>query len=226
MTQPPNPPTNTPPLAPRGRRFDLVILDFDGTLADSWPWLLSALGDTAARFGLHRPSPAEAEALRGQDHKAAFRALGVRPWQVPRIAMHLRQSAAAAPPPPLFPGIPELLQGLHARGTMLAVASSNTAAQIARTLGPALSGLIAHVAADAPLSGKPARFRQILRASALPAARSIALGDELRDIAAARATGIAAAAITWGYARPALLAAAQPDMLFATPAEALAALTT
>lgn len=213
-------PSNTPP----NRRFDLVILDFDGTLADSWPWLLGALDETAARFGLHRPTQAEAEALRGQDHRAALRTLGVRPWQVPRIAMHLRQLAAAAPPPPLFPGIPELLRGLHGRGATLAVASSNTPAQIARALGPALSDLIAHVAADAPLGGKPARFRRILRASAIPAARAIALGDELRDIEAARATGIAAAAVGWGYARPALLAAARPDMLFTTPADALAAL--
>ena len=211
-------------MTPPGRRFDLVILDFDGTLADSWPWLLGALDETALRFGLHRPSPAEAEALRGQDHRAALRALGVRPWQVPRIAMHLRRLAASAPPPPLFPGIPSLLQGLHARGVTLAVASSNSAAQIARTLGPDLSGLIAHVAADAPLSGKPARFRWVLRASAIPAARAAALGDELRDIEAARACGLTAAAVTWGYARPALLAASRPEMLFQTPEDALASL--
>jgi phosphoglycolate phosphatase len=202
----------------------LVILDFDGTLADSWPWLLGALDETAARFGLHRPTQSEAEALRGQDHKAAFRALGVRPWQVPRIALHLRQLAAAAPPPPIFPGIPDLLHGLHERGVVLAVASSNSAAQIARSLGPRLCGLLAHVAADAPLGGKSARFRRILRASAIPASRAVALGDELRDIEAARATGITAAAVAWGYARPALLATARPDMLFTTPAEALATL--
>jgi phosphoglycolate phosphatase len=211
-------------MTPPGRRFDLVILDFDGTLADSWPWLLGALDETALRFGLHRLTHAEAEALRGQDHRAALRALGVRPWQVPRIAMHLRRLAASAPPPPLFPGIPALLQGLHARGATLAVASSNSAGQIARTLGPALSGLIAHVAADAPLSGKPGRFRRILRASAIPAARAIALGDELRDIEAARACGLTAAAVAWGYARPALLAASRPDMVFQAPEDALAAL--
>ena len=213
-----------PPNMPPFRRFDLVILDFDGTLADSWPWLLGALDDIAARFGLHRPSRAEAEALRGQDHRAAFRALGVRPWQVPRIAMHLRRHAAAAPPPPLFPGVPDLLHGLHARGATLAVASSNTRAQIARTLGPALFGLIAHVATDAPLGGKPARFRWVLRASAIPSARAIALGDELRDIEAARACGLTAAAVAWGYARPALLAASRPEMLFQTPEDALASL--
>jgi len=87
-----------------------------------------------------------------------------------------------------------------------------------------LSGLIAHVAADAPLSGKPGRFRRILRASAIPAARAIALGDELRDIEAARACGLTAAAVAWGYARPALLAASRPDMVFQAPEDALAAL--
>jgi phosphoglycolate phosphatase len=104
------------------------------------------------------------------------------------------------------------------------VASSNSAAQIARSLGPRLCGLLAHVAADAPLGGKPARIRRNLRASAIPASRAVALGDELRDIEAARATGNTAAAVAWGYARSALLATARPDMLFTTPAEALATL--
>ncbi len=202
----------------------LVILDFDGTLADSWPWLLGALDDTIAHFGLHRVSRAEVEALRGQDSHAVLRALGVARWQVPRIAAHLRRLAAEAPPPPLFPGVPEMLRGLAARGVGLALASSNTLPNVTRALGPDLAGLFARLDGGASLFGKASRFRRLLRATGVPAAAAIGIGDERRDIAAARDAGIAAGAVAWGFATPAALRDAGPDLIFASPAEVVARL--
>lgn len=210
-SQPPMPPDISPPR--------LVILDFDGTLADSWPWLVGALEETARHFGLPAIAPAQAEALRGQDSHAALKALGVPTWRLPRLGSHLRHLAAAAPAPPLFPGIPELLHRLSSAGLTLAIASSNSAAQIRRTLGPELTALIAHQAVEASLFGKAARFRRILRASGIPATAAIAIGDESRDIAAARRAGIAAGAVGWGYAWPSLLAAQKPDALFDSPGD-------
>jgi phosphoglycolate phosphatase len=195
----------------------LVILDFDGTLADSWPWLVGALADTAQHFGLPPIVPAKAEALRGEDSHAALKALGVPAWRLPRLGRHLRHLAAAAPAPALFPGIPALLHRLAGAGLTLAIASSNSATQIRRTLGPELMALVAHEAVEASLFGKAARFRRILRASCIPATAAIAIGDESRDIAAARRAGIAAGAVGWGYAKPSLLAAQRPDALFDSP---------
>jgi phosphoglycolate phosphatase len=195
----------------------LLILDFDGTLADSWPWLLGALDDTAIRFGFRRISPAEAEALRGQDNRAIIRALGVPMWQMPRIATHMRRLAAAAPPPPLFPDIPDTLRRLAAGGVTLAIASSNTTGQIHRALGPELAGLIRHFAVEASLFGKAARFRRILRASGIPPERTFAIGDEVRDIEAAREAGVLAGAVSWGYAWRSLLLSHNPDAIFDAP---------
>jgi phosphoglycolate phosphatase len=197
----------------------LVLLDFDGTLADSFPWLLGALAGVAARFDLPNPDPARLEALRGEDAAAVLRALSVPRWRLPAIAVHLRRLAREAPPPPLFPGVPEMLERLAASGIVLGIASSNSAAQIRRTLGPALVARIGHVAAEASLFGKAGRFRRILREARLPPAQALAVGDELRDIAAARAVGIAAGAVAWGYAHPARLRAEAPDAFFATPEE-------
>jgi phosphoglycolate phosphatase len=196
-----------------------VILDFDGTLADSWPWFLGQLDDTARRFGHAAITREEAEALRGVPPRDILRRLGIPAWQVPAIAAHLRRAAQQAPPPPLFPGIPALLRRLAGAGVTLAVASSNSAAQIARSLGPALDLLIAHRASEASLFGKAARFRRLLRESGTPPGAALAIGDEVRDIEAARAAGIAVGAVTWGYATEALLAAARPDVLFRAPPE-------
>lgn len=199
----------------------LLILDFDGTLADSWPWFLGALDETADRFGLPRIDAARAEALRGQPTGEILRSLGIRPWQVPRIAAHLRRRVLDAPPPPLFPGIGDLLPRLAARGITLAIASSNTEAQIARTLGADLLALVPHRAPEAGLFGKAAKLRRILRATGIPPAQAMAIGDEVRDIEAARGAGIAIGAVAWGYATRDLLAARGPDAIFDAP-EAIA----
>jgi phosphoglycolate phosphatase len=182
------------------------------------------MDETAARFGFRRVTSAEAEALRGQDNQAVIRALGVPMWKLPRIGAHLKRRAAEAPPPPLFPGIPDLLRRLHAAGHRLAIASSNTEAQIRRSLGPELAGLIGHFAAEASLFGKAHRFRRLLRASGTEPGAAIAIGDEVRDIEAARQAGIAAGAVSWGYAWPSLLAARKPDAIFITPEEIARAL--
>jgi phosphoglycolate phosphatase len=68
---------------------------------------------------------------------------------------------------------------------------------------------------SASIFGKPAKFRRILlRRSGVDPAQAIAIGDETRDIEAARATGIACAAVTWGYAAPNALKALGPDVIF------------
>jgi phosphoglycolate phosphatase len=43
---------------------------------------------------------------------------------------------------------------------------------------------------------------------------TVAIGDEIRDIEAARAAGIACGAVTWGYAAPNALKALGPDLVF------------
>lgn len=200
----------------------LVILDFDGTLADSWPWFRAVLPDAMRHFGLAPITADQAEALRGEPARAILARLGIPAWQIPRIALHLRRAARDAPPPPLFPGIPALLTRLHAAGITLAIASSNSAAQIARGLGPELDALIAHRAVEASLFGKATRFRRLLRESRIAAPSALAIGDETRDIEAAREAGIPCGAVTWGYATAARLAAERPDAIFDTP-EAIAA---
>lgn len=192
----------------------LVLLDFDGTLADSRAWALSAVNAAAPRFGYAPLSPAAAEALRGEGTTAILRALGLRPWQIPRLAAHLRDAASAAPPPALFPGVDALLAALQTGGLRLALVTSNSEANARRALGAALAARITDWACDAALLGKAQKFRAVLRTAAIPHAEAFVIGDETRDIAAARSVGARVGAVTWGYATETALAAAGPDVIF------------
>jgi phosphoglycolate phosphatase len=54
----------------------------------------------------------------------------------------------------------------------------------------------------------------VIRRAGVDPADVIAIGDETRDIEAARAVGVACGAVCWGYAAPMALRAQNPDFVF------------
>jgi phosphoglycolate phosphatase len=203
----------------------LAIFDFDGTLADSLDWMRAAINEAARRHGFRQVSEAEIEMLRGQDNQAIIRHLGVPLWKLPAIAATMRRRMAEqAGEVPLFAGTGGMLRRLAAGGVTLAIVSSNTEANIRRILGPENAALIGHYGCGAAIFGKSARFRRILERSGVPAAQAIGIGDETRDIEAARAAGIASGAVGWGYARAELLRSRAPTVLFGSMEEIVALL--
>lgn len=194
--------------------FSLVIFDFDGTLADSFPWFIASLDQTTAHFGLARVDPAEIESLRHLSSRAALQHLGVPMLKLPAISIYMRNLfAEGIAGIPLFAGAADMLAGLSAAGVRLALVSSNAEANVRHVLGPA-AALVDHYACGSSLWGKAQKFGSVLRALRQSPARTLAIGDEIRDIDAARQTGLAAGSITFGYNARAALAAHQPDFLF------------
>jgi phosphoglycolate phosphatase len=207
--------------------YKLVIFDFDGTLADSGGWLARELRPLARRFGFRQVGEAEIDALRGYETRRILTELGVAAWKLPFIARHLRRRLAQdAEAIPLVPGAKALLRRLAGQGVVLGVVSSNSAANVRRILGPEAAALVEHYACGASLFGKAAKFRKVLRAARARACDAICIGDETRDIEAAREAGLACGAVAWGYATREILAKGGPTWLFDTPdqvAERLAA---
>ncbi len=193
----------------------LAIFDFDGTLADSFPWFAGVLEETARRYGFRHVDAAEREALRSLAPREVIRRLGVPMWKLPLIARHIRRlKLAEAHRLKLFPGAETMLRRLAAEGIVLAIVSSDSEASIRRTLGPEAAALVRHFACGGALFGKRRKLRAVLRRSGIPASAALCIGDEVRDAEAARAAGIAFAAVAWGYATPAAMEAERPVALF------------
>lgn len=135
-------------------------------------------------------------------------------WKLPAIARHARRlKAEAAAEISLFAGVEAMLQTLAARGVQLALVTSDSEANAREKLGAA-ANLFAHFDCAASVFGKPAKFRRVIRRADVEPAQVIAIGDEVRDIEAARSVGIACGAVCWGYAAPAALRALAPDHTF------------
>jgi len=199
------------------KTYRLVIFDFDGTLADSFPWFTGVLDQTADRFGFRRVDAAEREALRASSSREILRRFGVPHWKLPMIAAHMRRlKAEAADRIPLFEGTGEMLRRLSEKGVQLGIVSSDAEENVRRTLGPDHAARIIHYECGASLFGKHSKLQQVLRRSGVPAGQAIYVGDEVRDAEAARAAGVAFGAVSWGYAKPEVLEAQRPAEFFAS----------
>jgi phosphoglycolate phosphatase len=194
--------------------YSLVIFDLDGTLADSFPWFQRNVNEVADRFGFRRVAEGDVEALRHASTREILSRLEVPMWKLPFIARHMRRlKTEQAASIPLFDGVEPMLRTLTSRGLRLALVSSDTEANAREKLGVSAT-LFADFACAASIFGKAAKFRRVLRRARIDATQAIAIGDETRDIEAARTVGIACGAVTWGYAAPQALIDRKPDLVF------------
>lgn len=202
------------------RRYDLVIFDFDGTLADSGNWFLSIIDDLARRYRFRSVSDDEVEALRNKTTREVIAHLGISRWKLPFIATHVRRRFAGSTDQiELFDGVRAMLAILSASGVRMMVCSSNSEANVRAVLGEADAARFERYYCGSGLFGKVRKFRRVIADTGLTPATILSIGDETRDIDAAREAGLAAGAVLWGYANPDMLQAMMPDVTFATPEE-------
>lgn len=203
-----------------------AIFDFDGTLADSLGLALAVCNEVAPRFGLRQISTADVERCRTLSSQELLRELGVPLWQLPQLMHAVRAGMAQRiGEVQLFPGIGETLAALRQAGVRCGVLTSNSEGNVRAVFTAAGVPPPELLSCGVSLFGKGTRLRRLLRSANIPAAEACLIGDEQRDVAAAREAGARAVAVRWGYGEPAALAAAQADFVAESPAALLAWLT-
>ncbi|MBZ0147008.1 MAG: HAD hydrolase-like protein [Pseudorhodoplanes sp.] len=198
-------------------KYRLAIFDLDGTLADSFPWFMSVVNSVADRHGFRRLEPAQADAVRTLSSREIVKWFGVPAWKIPFIANDMRKMKASCDAP-LFPGVAAMLARLSGSGITLALVTSDSEANARRALG-ASGRHIAYFDCGASIFGKAKKFARVMREAGVPRAATIAIGDEVRDIEAARQAGIDFGAVGWGYARREAMQKLSPAMVFGSVEE-------
>ena len=207
-------------------KYQLVIFDFDGTLADSFPWAASVVNQYAERYGFKRIEPEDHDLLRNYDARRLMEHLGVRMWKVPQMAMDVRKRMGQEIDKiPLFPGVSEMLQSLATAGVILAAVSSNSEANVRQVLGPQNTALFRIFDCGASVFGKSPKLKAVAKKCDIQPARAILIGDEIRDAEAAHKVGMAFGAVAWGYTNPEALQTTNPEEYFTAVSDIAASLT-
>jgi phosphoglycolate phosphatase len=199
--------------------YRLAIFDFDGTLADSFPFFLSVFNTIADRHGFaastsHAPASCATYGVRQMmEH------VGMPAWKLPLGVEDLHGDDAGQRPRHFAcsTASPDALRHLHARGVLLTVVSSNAEHNVRTVLGRSWRRWwrvrLRHV-----VFGKASRIRAVLKALRRGAGDALYIGDQATDAEAARKAGVAFGAVHWGYATiEALRAGCATE--FVTPAD-------
>jgi phosphoglycolate phosphatase len=200
----------------------LLIFDFDGTLANSFPVFAEALRTATHKFDLRPVNDDDVESLRRLGAREIIRYLGIPLWRVPAIGRFVHEAmSTAADEIRLFGGMEGLLRDLVNAGIGIAVVSSNSEENVRRVLGPELSKLIAAFECGASLFGKSMRFRRVLRRMAVAPREALSIGDEIRDAQASASVGLPFGAVSWGYTHADALMRSGSHYLFRTAGDIL-----
>lgn len=195
--------------------YKLVIFDFDGTLADSYPWFIRTVNSVAIKYRFKQIEDAEIETLRGYSARQLIAHAGIPWWKLPLIANHVRQLVSQATGEILlFQGVDQMLMRLSEAGLTLALVTSNSQANVRQVLGAENFARMRYVESDTSLFGKRARFRKILKRSGMHASEAICIGDEIRDLEAAGQEHIAFGAVAWGFTKVDAFYAHAPTAIF------------
>lgn len=197
-----------------------IIFDMDGTIADSFDYVAEFLAASARRGPLSREDKA---ALRGMSIASMARQLGIRWWQAPLLIWRgRRRMRHAIKDLRSFNGMPRLIQKLNAEGHELFLLSSNSVRNIRLFIHhQKIHKYFLQIYGGVGIFGKPMALRQLLREHHIETDHAVYVGDEIRDVEAAKIIGMRAVAVSWGFASRTGLQAAKPTDLADTPEQLL-----
>lgn len=197
----------------------IFIFDFDGTIVDSFDYVLGFLAKEAGR---KKPVGKEARSFRNKSMMDMALEIGIPFWRLPFLFFKGRRVMRAhmddlRP----FVGMTELIKTLSDNNHQLFIVSSNSGRNIKRFLiKKSLSQYFYSVKGGAGLFGKDNIMRALFRRYKITG-DVFYIGDETTDIRAAKAAGVKSVAVTWGFASKDDLASKDPDYLAMTPDDIL-----
>lgn len=203
-------------------RDDLVIFDFDGTLADTWRDIEAAVRRSLREVGCAPVDPAVVRDAIGHGVRPLLQRAAGEAGQLDRLYEAFRRHYAACclETTALYPGMGAVLDRLG--GATLAVLSNKPQAFLDRIVaGLGLAGRFAVVVGGDALAVQkpdPATIAHVV-ARAGATRRVWMVGDSAIDVATGRAWGAATIGCAWGLRPVEELRAAGAQVIVAHPAE-------
>ncbi|RKZ79172.1 MAG: carotenoid oxygenase [Candidatus Parabeggiatoa sp. nov. 1] len=201
----------------------LIIFDFDGTLADTLDVTVSILNNLSTEFGYKPASAADVKKFRHLDSRKIITSYGISMFKLPfllkRFRAKLKPEIHNIKP---IAGISDVLEMLVTKDKLLGIVTSNSEKNVREFLKTnQLIDLFSFVDSVNHLFGKYKVIQRILQREGFTRQEVIYIGDETRDIEAAKKIGLKVIAVAWGFNEHQVLAEHHPDFLISQPDELL-----
>jgi phosphoglycolate phosphatase-like HAD superfamily hydrolase len=196
----------------------VIIFDFDGTIADTLDAIVSITNRLALEFGYKQTTLEELAQLKNLNSRQIIDQSGISIFKLPflirKVKVELSKEIQRLSP---IPGIKEALTDLKNQGNSLGIITSNSKDNVMAFLGTNNLQELFNFIYSGTTFGKSKVINKLLKQENINPEEVIYVGDETRDIEAARKSNIKAIAVTWGFNSKQVLAEQSPDFLIHQP---------
>lgn len=177
---------------------NLIVFDFDGTIADVEDLMLDIYSIVAEKNGWPKLTKGKIATLKSGGAREAMRMLGVKFWQLPKLlnigrTEYKKRSSEVK----LFPNAITVLDKL-AEQNDLYILSSNDQKTVKKILKNNNVNTKIEVLHGSPLFGKDKVLKRLIKIKKYKASSAWMIGDEIRDIEAGKKSKMKTIGVAWG----------------------------
>jgi len=197
-----------------------IVFDFDGTIADSMPLLISLFNRLAADYGFQKVDQKEVDKFRNRTTKDMLKKLAIPTYKLAKIVKKVRNEFNRDIDK-LRPvkGIEVVLKDLHKKNSQMGILTSNSEVNVKAFLLKNKIDFFDFIYAGSSIFGKSRVLKKMLKAEKLSAEKVIYVGDETRDIDAAKKCNVKVISVGWGFNSAQILQRHNPDWFVSKPKE-------
>ena len=196
----------------------MIIFDFDGTIANTFPLAVGVINKLASYFGYEKLSESDIETFRSLKLADIRSYLRLSWMEVPLFIIRVREELfkqVGFIRPVL--GMEDVVSELKGKNHTLGLVTSNSSSVVEQFTGKYFPGCFSFVYAGAAIFGKDKIIREILDTYHLDSKEVVYVGDEVRDVDAARRAGIEIISVSWGFQGREMLKKINPEFLVDSP---------
>lgn len=194
-----------------------LIFDFDGTLANTIDKLYQYIDEFGAKIGWESLEIDDIKKIRDFDIIELLTKVKVSPLFMLRIKRRLKKELSDIE---IYPTLPEVLKRLKNEGYFLSIISSNNLGTINKFLkDKEIESYFDSVVSEPDLQAKSRRIKSFIKRTKINKDEVLYIGDEVRDVKAAKKAEVKSCSVTWGFNSRKRLVEEQPDFIIDTPDE-------
>jgi len=198
-----------------------IIFDFDGTIANTLDSVVRIVNDHAEHFGYKKVTKEDIPYLQGKKPKEILSYLGISIFKLPSWIKKIhseinKEITNMTPTVNISPLLSELHHDEHFQ---IGILTSNTHENVKQFLDNNELDFFDFIRTGKSVFGKSHIINKIIKQRHANKNEVFYVCDEVRDIEAARKSGIKSIAVTWGYNTKDALIKENPDFLVNLPDE-------
>ena len=198
-----------------------IIFDFDGTIANTLDSVVKIVNKHADSFGYKKVTKEDIPYLQGKKPKEILSYLGISIFKLPLWIkkIHSEINKEISYMMPTVNISPLLFELYNDDRVHLGILTSNTQENVKQFLDKNEMEFFDFINTGKSVFGKSHVINKILKQRKVNKEEAIYVCDEVRDIEAAKKSGIKTVAVTWGYNTKEALLSENPNYVAHTPEE-------